>query len=127
MQKESFEKQIKSALEKISDLEKQLHHFEQKHGDLQEELLFTKTTKSTYQKTFSNKCPVLSKAHKKFEDVKIEKQVNDIIHVEKCDNNFPKRIFFGKLHYGLFWEKNISREKLCVCQNKFQQKSHSCN
>ena len=36
LQKESFEKQIKSALEKISDLEKQLHHFERKHGDLQE-------------------------------------------------------------------------------------------
>ena len=50
LQKESFEKQIKSALEKISDLEKQLHHFERKHGDFEEELLFTKRTKSTYQK-----------------------------------------------------------------------------
>ena len=115
LQKESFQKKIKSALEKISDLEKQLHHFEQKHGDLQEELLFTKRTKSTYQKKFSNKCAALSKAHKKFEDVKIEKQVNDnIIHVAKCDNNFPKRIFFGKLRYGLSFGKKISQGKNCV-------------
>ena len=35
LQKESFEKQIKSALEKIYNLEKQLHYFEQKHGNLQ--------------------------------------------------------------------------------------------
>ena len=41
LQKESFEKQIKCALEKISDLEKQLHYFEKKHGNLQEELLLT--------------------------------------------------------------------------------------
>ena len=116
LQKESFQKKIKSALEKISDLEKQLHHFEQKHGDLQEELLFTKRTKSTYQKKFSNKCAALSKAHKKFEDVKTEKQVNDndVIHVTKCDDNFPKRIFFGKLHYGLSSGKKLSQGKNCV-------------
>ena len=33
LQEELFEKQIKSALEKIPDLEKQLHYFEQKQGD----------------------------------------------------------------------------------------------
>ena len=41
LQKESFEKQIKCALEKTSDLEKQLHYFEEKHGNLQEELRLT--------------------------------------------------------------------------------------
>ena len=69
LQKESFEKQIKSALEKISDLEKQLHQFEQKHDDLQEELLLTKRTKNTHP----NKYAALSKAHKKVEDVKENK------------------------------------------------------
>ena len=32
-------------------------------------------------------------------------------HVTKCDNNFPKRIFFGKLHYGLSSGKKISQGK----------------
>ena len=96
LQKESFEKQMKGALEKISELEKQLHDFEQKHGDLQEELLLTKRKTNTYQKKFSSKCAALSKAHRKFGDVvenkTEEKQANDneVIHVTKCDNNFPK-------------------------------------
>ena len=69
-------------------------------------------------KKISNKCPALNKAHKKFEDVienKTEKQANDndIIHVTKCDNKFPKRIFFGKLHYGLSY-KSQSQGKNCV-------------
>ena len=41
LQKESFEKQMKGALEKISDLEKPLHDFEQKHGNLREVLPLT--------------------------------------------------------------------------------------
>ena len=40
--KKKFEKQMKGALEKNSDFEKQLQDFEQKHGDLQEEFLLTK-------------------------------------------------------------------------------------
>ena len=32
----------------------------------------------------------------------------------KCDNNFPKRIFFGKLHYGLSSGKKLSQGKNCV-------------
>ena len=134
LQKESFEKQTKDALEKISELEKQLHDFEQKHGDLQEELLLTKRKTNSYQIKFSSKCAALGKAHRKFGDVienkTEEKQANDneVIHVTKYDNNFPKRIFFGKLHYGLSsGKKIITREKLSVCQDKFQQKSHSCN
>ena len=42
LQKEAFEKQMKVAFEEICDLETQLHDFEQKHGDIQEELLLTK-------------------------------------------------------------------------------------
>ena len=76
LQKESSEKQIKSALEKMFDLEKQLHHFEQKHGDLQKELLFAKRTKSTYQKKISNKCAALGNAHK---NLKMLKQKNKSI------------------------------------------------
>ena len=69
-------------------------------------------------KKISNKCAALNKAHKKFEDViesKREKQANDndIIDVTKCDNNFPKRFFFGKLHYGLSY-KSQSQGKNCV-------------
>ena len=50
LEKELLEKQLKSALEKISDLEKQLHYFEQKHDVLQEELLLTK--RKTISKNF---------------------------------------------------------------------------
>ena len=50
LQKESFEKQMKGVLEKLSDLEKQLQDFEQKHGNLQEELLLTKRKTNLYQK-----------------------------------------------------------------------------
>ena len=32
----------------------------------------------------------------------------------KCDNNFPKRIFFGKLHYGLSSGKKLSQGKNCL-------------
>ena len=45
-----------------------------------------------------------------------QKQVNDndIIHVAKCDNNFPKIIFFGILHYGLSSGKKVSQGKKSV-------------
>ena len=43
---------MKGALEKISELEKQLHDFEQKHGDLQEELLVTKRKTNISKKSF---------------------------------------------------------------------------
>ena len=89
---------MKGAFEKISDLEKQLLDFEQKHGDLQGELLLIKRKTYSYQKMFSGKCAALSKAHRKFGGVIND---NDVIHVTKSDNNFHKRIFFGKLHYGL--------------------------
>ena len=133
LQKESFEKQMKGAVEKISDLEKQLQDFEQKHGDLQEELLLTKSKTNSYQKKFSSKCAALNKAHKRFGDVfenKTEKQANDnhVIHATKCDNNFLKRIFFGILHYGLSSGKKLSQGKsLYVWQDQFQQKRHRCN
>ena len=117
--KKKFEKQMKGALEKNSDFEKQLQDFEQKHGDLQEEFLLTKRKTNSFQKKFSSKCAALSKAYKKFGDVienKTEKQANDndAIHVTKCDNNFPKRIFFGKLHYGLSSGKKLSEGKSYV-------------
>ena len=61
-----------------------------------------KEIKHSYQKKFSSKCATLSKAHRKFGDIiknKTEKQANDnVIHETKRDYNFPKRIFFGKLH-----------------------------
>ena len=41
---------MKGVLEKLSDLEKQLQDFEQKHGNLQEELLLTKRKTNLYQK-----------------------------------------------------------------------------
>ena len=50
---------MKSALEKIFELEKQLNDFEQKHGDLQEELLLTKRKTNSYQKKISSKCAAL--------------------------------------------------------------------
>ena len=43
---------MKGVLEKISDLEKQPHEFEQKRSDLQEELLLTKRKTNTDQKIF---------------------------------------------------------------------------
>ena len=44
---------------------------------------------------------------------KTEKQANhnDVIHVTKWDNNFPKRIFFGKLHFGLSSGKKLLEGK----------------
>ena len=68
---------MKGALEKISDLEK---NFEQKLGNLQDELLLTKRKTNSYQRKISSKCVALSKTHKNFEDVikiKTEKQAND--------------------------------------------------
>ena len=35
---------------------------------------------------------------------------NDVIHVTKCDNNFAKGIFFGKLYYGISSGKKLSKE-----------------
>ena len=43
---------MKGVLEKISDLEKQSHEFEQKRSDLQDELLLTKRKINTDQKNF---------------------------------------------------------------------------
>ena len=39
---------MKVAFEEICDLETQLHDFEQKHGDIQEELLLTKKKTNSY-------------------------------------------------------------------------------
>ena len=60
LQKESFEKQMKGALQKISDLEKQLQDSEQKHGDLQEELLPTRGKTNSYQKKSLSKWTAIS-------------------------------------------------------------------
>ena len=60
LQKESFEKRMKGALQKIFNLEKQLQDFEQKHGDLQEELLPTRGKTNSYQKKFLSKCAAIS-------------------------------------------------------------------
>ena len=43
---------MKGRLEKIFDLEKQLHDFEQKHADLEEKLPLTKKRQSHIKKHF---------------------------------------------------------------------------
>ena len=61
-QKEKYENEKQSTLEKISDLEKQLQDFKQKHGILEQELFSNKKTIQTYKYKFANKCAALSKA-----------------------------------------------------------------
>ena len=43
---------MKGAIEKNSDSENQFHDFQQKHGDLQKELLFTRRKTNSLQKHF---------------------------------------------------------------------------
>ena len=85
-------------------------------------IFFLPKEQKNISKTFSNKCTAFSKAYKTFEDVienKTEKQVNDdyIINVTKYHKNFPKGIFFDRLHYGLSSGKNYHKGKV-VCMTE---------
>ena len=100
------------AVDKISDLEKQLFDLQQKHATLQGELLDAKKELKLYKLKFASKCSALSKASKPCEDKKnsskeadktiANEQPNDVIGVTQYDivSNFPKRLILGKLHYG---------------------------
>ena len=101
-----------SALDKISELEKYLLDFQQKHPILQGGLLDAKKELKLCKLKFAGKCSALSKASKLCEDKKdssknadkiiVNEHPNDIIDVTQydIDSNFPKRLMFGKLHYG---------------------------
>ena len=101
-----------STLDKISELEKQLLDFQQKHAILQGELLDTKRELKLSTLKFAGKCSTLSKTSKPCEDKKdsskeddkiiANEHPNDIIDVIQydIDRNFPKRLMFGKLYYG---------------------------
>ena len=65
-----FQLQKQSALDKISELEKQLLDFQQKHAILREELLDAKKQMKLYKLKFASKCSASSKASKPREDPK---------------------------------------------------------
>ena len=108
-----------SALDKISELQKQLLDFQQKYAILQGELLDAKKELKLYKLKFSSKCSALSKASKPCEDPKnsskeadkiiANEHPNDIIDVTQydIDSNFPKRLMFGKVHYGSLSNRKI--------------------
>ena len=79
---------------------------------MQGELLDAKEELKLCKLKFAGKCSALSKASKLCEDKKdssknadkiiVNEHPNDIIDVTQydIDSNFPKRLMFGKLHYG---------------------------
>ena len=124
-EREIFQLEKKSALDKISELEKQLLDFQQKHAILEGELFNTKKELKLCELKFAGKCSALSKASKPCEDKKdsskeddkiiANEHPNDIIDVTQydIDSNFPKRLMFGKLHYGSLSNRKMkSRGKI---------------
>ena len=108
-----------STLDKISESEKQLLDFQQKHAILEGKLLNTKKELKLYKITSASKCSVLSKASKPCEDGKnsskeadkiiANEHPNDIINVTQydIDSNLPKRHMFGKVHYWSLSNRKI--------------------
>ena len=76
---ELFQLEKQSALDKISELEKQLLDFQQKHAILQGELLNTKKELKLCKLKFAGKCSALSKASKPCEDKKDTSKADKII------------------------------------------------
>ena len=92
---------------------------------MQGELLDTKKELKLCKLKFAGKCSTLSKASKLCEDKKdsskednkiiSNEHPNDIIDVIQydIDSNFPKRLMFGKLHYGSLSNRKMkSRGKI---------------
>ena len=92
---------------------------------MQGELLDPKKELKLCKLKFSGKCSALSKASKLCEDKKdssketdkiiANEHPNDIIDVTQydIDSNFPKRLMFGKLHYGSLSNRKMkSKEKI---------------
>ena len=69
-EKEFFQLEKQSKLDKISELEKQLLDFQQKYAILEGKLLNTKKELKLYKITSASKCSALSKASKPCEDGK---------------------------------------------------------
>ena len=124
-EREIFQLEKQSTLDKISELEKQLLDFQQKHAILEEALFKTKKELKLWKLKFAGKCRALSKASKPCEDKKdsskeddkiiANEHPNDIIDVRQydIDSNFPKRLMFGKLHYGSLCNRKMkSRGKI---------------
>ena len=74
-----FQLEKQSALDKISELEKQLLDFQQKHAILQGELFNTKKELKLCKLKFAGKCSALSKASKPCEDKKDTSKADKII------------------------------------------------
>ena len=124
-EREFFQLEKQSALDKISELEKLLLDFQQKHAILEGELFNTKKELKLCKLKFAGKCSALSKASKPCEDKKdsskedhkiiANEHPNDIIDVTQYDivSNFPIRLMFGKLHYGSLSNRKMkSRGKI---------------
>ena len=78
-EREFFQLEKQSALEKFSELEKQLLDFKQKYAILERKLLDAKKVLKLYKLKFTSKCSALSKASKPCEDPKnISKEADKI-------------------------------------------------
>ena len=78
-EREFFQLEKQSALEKISELEKQLLDFQQKHAIVPGELFNAKKELKLCKLTFAGKCSALSKASKPCEDKKDTSKADKII------------------------------------------------
>ena len=118
LERELFQLEKQSALDKISELEKQLLDFKQKYVILDGQLLNAKKELKLYKINFASKCSTLSKASKPHEDLKNSSKGEDKITADEHPNdidvtqydtggNFPKRLIFGKVHCGSLSNRKI--------------------
>ena len=128
LEREFFQLEKQGTLDRISELEKQLLEFQQKHAISKGELFHGKKKLKPHKLKFAGKCSALSKAskpseHEKDSSKQADKIIasghpNDIVDVTQyhIDSNFPKRLMFCKLHYETLSNRKMkSKVKIDRC------------